>query len=113
VDSSPKIKKILCEKKIQVFRVLVSVLGYIKLLHNVDYIYLVYSHIRLKLFSIFSFRIMNIVILVSPCPWVTSTKSKPIHLNPQCNIKFSILINSTFVVNLLAYVLEYRNNIAL
>jgi len=47
------------------------------------------------------------------CPWVTttSTKSKPIHLNPQSNIKVSILINSTFFVSLLSYVLEYRNNI--
>jgi len=43
------------------------------------------------------------------CPWVTSTKSKPIYLNPQCNIKFSILIN--ILVNLLPYVLEYRDNI--
>jgi len=31
-------------------------------------------------------------------------------LNPQCNIKVSILINSTFFVNLLPYVLEYCNN---
>jgi len=34
-----------------------------------------------------------------------------INFHPQCNIKFSILINSTFFVNLLSYALEYRNNI--
>jgi len=38
-------------------------------------------------------------------------ESSPIDLNPRCNIKFSILINSTIFVNLLPYVLEYRNNI--
>jgi len=37
---------------------------------------------------------MNIFILVSPWTWVT--ESKPIHLNPQCNIKASILIDGTF-----------------
>jgi len=30
------------------------------------------------------------------CFWVSSTKSNPIHFHPQCNIEFSILINSTF-----------------
>jgi len=51
---------------------------------------------------------MNIVILVSPL----SLGYKPINLNPQCNIKVSILINSTFFVNLLSYVLEYCNIIS-
>jgi len=38
-------------------------------------------------------------------------KSNPINLHPKCKTKFIILIKSTFLVNLLSYVLEYRNNI--
>jgi len=45
------------------------------------------------------------------CLGLLRTKSMPFHLHPPCNTKFGILINSTFFVNLLPYVWEYRNNI--
>jgi len=52
---------------------------------------------------------MNIVILVSPLSLVYKHQVQTIHLNPQCNIKVSILINSTWGYRYTPNILEIEN----